>query len=100
MAEKTKQITVGENQINVEDLPKEVRLMVDFIDQLAVKFEELEVEVKEINDEFSFRLSTLNMARSQAQMQLQSMVMDFLQKQATAAPKDEEDVEGDDNAEE
>lgn len=89
MAEKTKVITVGENQINVADLPKETRLMIEFMDKLAEEFEALEQRVQDVNEQFSFELSTLNMARNQAQLQLQNMVMEFLQKQVTAAPEED-----------
>lgn len=92
MVEKTKVISVGETQINVEDLPKNVRLLVDFNDQLVERTEETEAEYRQISEDFSFKLSTLAMARNQAQLQLQNMIMEFLQEQATAAPT-EEDVE-------
>lgn len=98
MAEKTKTITVGENQISVDDLPKDTRLMIDFMDRLAEEFEELEKKVQEVNEDFSFKLSTLNMARNQAQLQLQNMVREFLQQQVTAEPE-EDKSEMEDNVE-
>jgi cupin superfamily acireductone dioxygenase involved in methionine salvage len=95
MAEPTTTISMGDDKINVADLPKDIRTLVNFLDKLANEQETLETEVKEINEEYGYKLSKMHLARQHGQIQLQTMMKEFLQRQVTTNA--EEETNSDDN---
>jgi hypothetical protein len=90
MAEKTKIFEVDGTKVNVEDLPREIRVLVDFFDRLAQDMEDSNEELNNIQEEFSYKLSMLNMARNHTYLQLQQQIMEYLQKQVTSKNEEEE----------
>lgn len=86
MVEKTKVIRVDDVNVNIADLPRSIRDMVDFYDQLREEIDQLNGTLKSTQDDITYQINKATTSAAYVNLQIQQQVMAHLREEVTGPP--------------